>query len=168
MSDNLGSIIPPAAEAERRDGNPKEAKDIQLLSGEFQQFEADNQSYRNERAQIENRKAKIEIAMMRLDLRMKNKFSKNVFSYLWFFSGFCGIILFLQGTNPNFDIGFIIKNHKYLHVRMHGFKLSETALTTLIGSTAASAIGLVAIVLRGLFRSTIDDTSKKNSESKKD
>ncbi|GAO00977.1 hypothetical protein Gxy13693_077_005 [Komagataeibacter xylinus NBRC 13693] len=153
MCEALNNVIPPAAQAERVDGNPREARDISLLSAEYQQLQAEHNKYNREKQDIENRKAKMEIAMMRLDLRMKNKFSKNVFAFLWAFSGFCALILAIQGFNPKLD--FHIHNDHFWNIefRINGFCINDTPLTTLIGGTAASAIGLVAIVLRGLFNS---------------
>jgi len=54
--------------------------------------------------------------------------------YLWLFSAFCASVLLLQGFS------------------IRGFKLDTPIVVTLVGGTAASAFGLVSIVLGGLFR----------------
>lgn len=62
------------------------------------------------------------------------RYAKWVFSCLVSYSIFVGLILLLSG----FDI--------------FGFHLADDVLGFLVGSTAVSAIGLVAAVVTGLFR----------------
>jgi hypothetical protein len=73
-----------------------------------------------------------------LDLRMNRKlrwkYARWVFCYLVSYSCFVGLLLLASGAN------------------FCGFTLSEDVLSFLVGSTAASAIGLVLAVTTGLFK----------------
>jgi hypothetical protein len=66
---------------------------------------------------------------------MREAYANAVFWYLVGYSVFSGIIVLLDGW------------------KVFGFSLPVAALTAIVGSTAASAIGLMAIVVTGLFRS---------------
>lgn len=112
---------------------------------------------------IKRRQKRVKIEQMRINVRMRINFSKSVFRYLCYFSLFCGSVIMLQGFNPKFDV-----HYKWLlnfRLRLGGFHLSKTPLVTLIGSTAVSVLGLVAIVLRGLFRGGAKD-EKSPAEKK--
>jgi hypothetical protein len=78
------------------------------------------------------------LAEANLDLKanrtMRLDYANKVFAYLVAYSIFAGLVLACSGW-------------KFL-----GFVLPEIALTALVGSTAVSAIGLVGIVVTGLFR----------------
>jgi len=68
--------------------------------------------------------------------RLRWRYAKWVFRYLVVFSLFSALIVILHG----FGIG--------------SFALPDLALGALVGSTAVSAIGLVAAVVTGLFQSS--------------
>jgi len=115
-----------------------------------------------------NQERDLKIKALRQELKLKRKFSRQVIKYLWIFSGCCLGILFLQGFSPKICIKFTVCSYFYGLFRLNGFHLDGTPLTTLIGSTAASAIGLVAIVLRGLFPSkALDDKKLTETDDKK-
>lgn len=65
--------------------------------------------------------------------RMMEPYAGKVFNFLIGYCAFVGMIILLSG----FKIG--------------GFKISDTVLGIIAGSTAASAIGLVGFVVSGLF-----------------
>lgn len=65
--------------------------------------------------------------------RLRWRYAKKVFCYLVAYSIFVGIIIILHGF------------------KVCGFVLPESALSFLVGSTAAAAIGLVYSVTNGLF-----------------
>lgn len=125
------NIIPPAAEAERADGNPQEAEDVSLIAAEYKQLQDENDKYNNEKRDLENKKVRIEIAMMRLNLRMKNRFSQNVFKYLWFYSGFCAFVVLLQGFNPDIDVHSFHIHLWNVEFRLKRFNLDNKVLITL-------------------------------------
>lgn len=68
-----------------------------------------------------------------LAAKMRRRRAQAVYWYLVGYSLFTAAVIVLQGF------------------RYKGFRLNETALSIMIGSTAVSAISLVAIVLKGLF-----------------
>lgn len=70
-----------------------------------------------------------------INTQLRIKYSSWIFCYLCIFSLLCFTIIFFQG--------FHYKD----------FNLDTIAITTLIGGFAASVIGLVQIILRGLFLS---------------
>lgn len=63
---------------------------------------------------------------------LRSKFATRVFNYLIFYSIFVASLLVLSGF-------------KYI-------SLSDGVLTTMVGSTAVAAIGLVGFVVNGLFK----------------
>ena len=73
-----------------------------------------------------------------LDLRMNRKlrwkYARWVFCYLVSYSAFVGVLLIADGF------------------QLLGFDLEEGVISFLVGSTAASAIGLVLAVTTGLFK----------------
>lgn len=70
---------------------------------------------------------------MKVNRRMRWDYAKLVFCYLSLYSVFVGFILLWGG------LGWF------------GFNISESVLQFLVGSTAASSIGLVYSVVTGLF-----------------
>ncbi|MFT9441858.1 MAG: hypothetical protein ABF593_08860 [Acetobacter papayae] len=167
MTDNpLKKIIPSSAPKEAEDGNPQEKRDVDILYGYIASLEAGKKEYDEKRQKYKERKRNLKLARVRLDLRMKNKFSKNVFKYLWFYSGFCALVVLLQGFNPDVDVHSFHLQLWNVEFRLKRFNLDNKVLITLVGATAASAIGLVAIVLKGLFSSS--DNDKKPDDKKKD
>lgn len=72
--------------------------------------------------------------------RLRYRYAKAVYQYLCFYSGGAAAITIAAGF------------------KWFGFTLPDTVLTTIVGSTAAAAIGLVGFVVSGLFKK-----SDKNS-----
>ena len=70
----------------------------------------------------------------RANRRLRWRYAKWVFYYLVSYSVFAAVLLVFHGF------------------RLFGFELPEIALGALVGSTAVSAIGLVAAVVTGLFK----------------
>jgi hypothetical protein len=94
-----------------------------------------------EEAALSEARSKAEIASitesnrdLRVNRRMRYDYARAVFCYLICYSAFAGVVLILSGW------------------KIGGFDLPSIALTAVVGSTAASAIGLVGIVVTGLFR----------------
>lgn len=79
-------------------------------------------------------KAREDIYDTRANRELRGKYAHKVFLYLVFYSTFVGILLLITGFN------------------LFGFVLAESVLNFLVGSTAASAIGLVLAVTTGLFK----------------
>jgi hypothetical protein len=79
---------------------------------------------------------------LRVNRLMRNRYAQAVFWYLVWYSVFAAFVVALSGW------------------KIWGFVLPDIVLTALVGSTAASAIGLVGIVVTGLFRGV--STSKKD------
>jgi len=97
------------------------------------QFSQDIDSDKQLSRELQHRKSKLELQHLKLFGKMRGKGAKFVYVYLIVYSAFSALVIGLQG----FRIG--------------QFLLPETALDILIGSTAVSAISLVATVLKGLF-----------------
>lgn len=83
--------------------------------------------------EIERLKTKLNASIQAIALR--GTASVQILRYLWAFSAFCAAALTLDGF------------------KVWGFTLDRLVLTALVGGTAASAFGLVSVVLAGLFRS---------------
>jgi len=69
----------------------------------------------------------------RINRKLRTNYAKSVFCYLIWYSVFVGVLLVLHGF------------------KVCSFELPESVLSFLVGSTAASAIGLVFSVTHGLF-----------------
>jgi hypothetical protein len=96
-----------------------------------------------EKQEFDREQAELEKAQLVQQLRLRESFGKAILIYFWVFSAFCAAVILLQG----------------FHIR--GFALETTPLTTLIGGTAASAFGLVSVVLTGLFNATTRNRQDK-------
>ena len=71
---------------------------------------------------------------LRMNRKLRWKYARWVFCYLVGYSCFVGALLLASGF------------------QVFGFSLEESVLNFLVGSTAASAIGLVLAVTTGLFK----------------
>lgn len=71
---------------------------------------------------------------LRANRELRGEYAQKVFWYLVIYSGFVGVLLVASGIEKS------------------GFKLDDSVLYFLVGSTAASAIGLVLAVTTGLFK----------------
>ena len=74
---------------------------------------------------------------------MRERYALYVFAYVCLYSFFCGFVVLFQGFG---GIPYFQGREKYLF-----FHIDDKALCILIGSTATAIIGLIAIVLKGLF-----------------
>ena len=83
---------------------------------------------------LDNSKLEVELASAWQLIGLREQFAGQILLYLWIFSGFCGACIIAQA----------------LH--LFGFALATPIMVTLVGGTAASAFGLVSVVLSGLFR----------------
>jgi len=98
---------------------------------------------------------------------LKAQYAKYILQFLGIFSVACLFLLLLDGINPKFDIWLTKGTGKtFIRLRMGGFHLNDTIMVTLIGSTAASAIGLVAIILQGLFKASKDGKGAEPPDKK--
>ena len=77
---------------------------------------------------------------LRLNRKLRWRYARWIFCYLVCYSAFVALLLLCCGSGLS-------------------FKLPESVLNFLVGSTAASAIGLVLAVTVGLFRPTINKAS---------
>lgn len=87
-----------------------------------------------EAAALRNELAKAHIKNAKADRRMRVKYAGRILLYLEFYSGGVLLLLLLTGFG------------------LWGFKLEESEVSALVGSTALAAIGLVGFIARGLFR----------------
>ncbi len=71
--------------------------------------------------------------------KMRENFANSAFKYLSGYSISCLFLLFFEGIS--------IPRNVYIH-----FNISDNVLLALVGSTAVSVLGLVGIVLSGLFK----------------
>jgi len=162
MSDPFDFIRPSNDELSSSDGRP--GADLPLNA------RAEDEVRQFDEAGKEQKTAELR-AEKELDDRLdssKNKrelmrlYGKKSFIYLKGYSIYCGIVVLLQGFSPHISLGHFI--------RINGFKLDDTPLTVLVGSTEVSVIGLVAIMLRGIFdlkedkKKTDSPTDEKNSK----
>lgn len=87
-----------------------------------------------EQAQLENELRKSQIKNVEADREMRQKYAERVLRYLEGYSIVVGIFCIAAGFE------------------LCGFKLPDLILTTLVGSTAVAAIGLVGFIAKGLFQ----------------
>lgn len=106
------------------------------------QAKPENAKDREEQAALASDHAKAALDGLREDNRNKKanrrlrwRYARWVFCYLVIYSIFSAILILLHGFN------------------IFGFNLPEVVLGALVGSTAVAAIGLVASVVSGLFKS---------------
>lgn len=99
---------------------------------EEERYDQDAQALRNDEARekIENVKA---------DREMRQDYAKRIMSFLYFYAGFCALVLLADAITVDPTASF-------------GFDLADDIILTIVGSTAVAAIGLVGFVARGLFR----------------
>jgi ABC-type polysaccharide/polyol phosphate export permease len=99
-----------------------------------------------EKDKIEIQRLTLQLTNAAQDIQLRQSFSRQILGYLWAFSVFCAAILLMEGFN------------------IKGFSLPSSVLVTLVGGTAASAFGLVSVVLVVLFRSPITTTKDRKSQ----
>jgi len=98
---------------------------------------------------IEIDRLNADIVNIHQDIGLRSKFSGQILCDLWIFSGFCGVVILMNGF-PGI-----------------GFHLETAVLTTLVGGTAASAFGLVSVVLGGLFKNGGHQNHKASAKKAK-
>jgi hypothetical protein len=104
-----------------------------LVQGQLE-YQSQQNKHNIEKNSIEIEKLAAEAHNARQDIDLRKSFSRQILIYLWAFSSFCAITLLAQGFH------------------WYGFNLDTSVLVTLVGGTAASAFGLVSLVLGGLFK----------------
>ena len=111
--------------------------DFSLIGGliglEVTKLDQGKVEHETERNRVEIDKLRAEVQDLRQDTQLRGSFSRQILYYLYAFSLFCAACILLQG----------------FHVA--GFSVENPVLITLVGGTAASAFGLVSVVLNGLF-----------------
>jgi hypothetical protein len=86
-------------------------------------------------AALRNKLAQAYIDNLDADRAMRQTYAGRILKYLELYSAGVGALLLFEGFG------------KYV-----GFLLDKEVVTTLVGSTAVAAIGLVGFIARGLFR----------------
>lgn len=74
---------------------------------------------------------------------LRDKYARRVFIFMCIWSGFVFAILITKGLSARH------------------FTLSDTVLTTLVGGTTVSVVGLVGFMMQGLFHSNGSNGSKQ-------
>ena len=98
--------------------------------------------YANQLARVTNEKADVDLENAKLKLNAETVRTLNALiapfanKAFWFMCGYCGIV------------GLMVFFHGFTFC---GFSLPDSALNFLVGSTAAAVIGLVGMVLTGIF-----------------
>jgi hypothetical protein len=92
-------------------------------------------------ASLRNKLSRSYIKNVKADRRMRKQYAGRILLYLECYSGGVAILLLLSGF------------------QVLGFHLEQGVMTTLVGSTALAAIGLVGFIARGLFRPAPSDPS---------
>ena len=95
--------------------------------------DAEIRSLENDRLSLENKHLQEKIENLKQDRKQRKKYGKRLFGLVACWLSVLGLIVFLHGLS---------------HVP---FELSVTVLTTLIGSTTVSVLGLFVIVANYLF-----------------
>ena len=113
---------------EEVDSLPAETDESQAIS------ELEVASLQRDKLKIENQQLQEAVEDRKADRKLREKYANAAFRFLTVFAVFCGLVLIAQGS-PSCP-----------------FKLDHQVVITLIGATAASVIGLVGWVARGLFR----------------
>lgn len=130
--DNLPQIVPPEEASIIR--APEGERDMAVLEKDF--FERSLSSHTVHAAKLRNDLVQAYINNLDADREMRKTYAGRILKYLEFYSAGVGLLLLGEGFGT-----FI------------GFSLEKEVVTTLVGSTAVAAIGLVGFIARGLFRS---------------
>lgn len=123
---DVGVIASAPISVEPTDFTEAQSAEFSKLIGELS---ADNESLK---AEIERLKGESDFERIRAALL--GPYANRAYMFLVIYCAFVGAVLLLQGFS------------------VWGFKLSDTVLAVISGSTAASAIGLVGFVVNGLFK----------------
>lgn len=124
-------ILPPEEETAVESGGDKSAD---LADQEAKWLNESLSGHAVEAAALRNKLAKAYIDNLDADRDMRKTYAARILRYLEIYSGGVLTLLILDGAGP------------------WGFDIPEAVATTLVGSTAVAAIGLVGFIARGLFR----------------
>lgn len=83
---------------------------------------------------------------LRVNRRMRRDYGRAVFIYLVAYSIFAAVVIVLSGW------------------KIGGFELPQVVLAAIVGSTAVSAIGLVGIVVTGLFKTAAEKVKARHGD----
>lgn len=111
---------------------PVSPRDVQVTTADYANKLA-QVTEEKDRLYFENEKLKLNAETARTLNDLIKPFANKAF---WFMCGYCGIV------------GLMVFFHGFT---LHGFSLPDSALNFLVGSTAAAVIGLVGMVLTGIF-----------------
>jgi hypothetical protein len=131
LPEKLPSVLP----SEEATAATSDGPEIDLAELEAAWLNSSLSGHAVEAAALKNELARAHIKNIDADRGMRTKYAGRILLYLEFYSGGVGCLLLLSGFKP------------------WGFALEQTVITTLVGSTAVAAIGLVGFIARGLFRS---------------
>ena len=92
-----------------------------------------DEKYEEEKDELDTQKLEEEISSLAATRELREFYAKRIFRFLCGWSLFVALILIFSGFSS------------------WGFKLSDTVLSVLTGSTTVSVLGLVVIILKGLF-----------------
>lgn len=97
-------------------------------------YNREKEAYAAKRQQIEHDTLAEQLENAKQDRLLRKSYANQAFRFLYAFAAFSALIIVAQGFE------------------CVPFKLPENIVVTLIGATAASVIGLVGFVARGLFK----------------
>lgn len=92
-----------------------------------------------EALKLRNRLSKAHLKSAKADRKMRRQYAGRILRYLEYYSGVVALLILLAGFKP------------------FSFSIESAVLSTLVGSTAVAAIGLVGFIARGLFRAPESD-----------
>ena len=134
--DDLPQILPPLPPEERKAANAADGSStFDMADAEAKLFSKGLPEHAIEAAALRNELARAYLENMKADRDMRKQYAGRILAYLECYSGGVGLLLF---------VSMIAKND--------GVAQDPAVLTTLVGSTAVAAIGLVGFIARGLFR----------------
>lgn len=125
----------------KTDTSKKDIETLKALDKDWENKASQEQKSFERRLQRERHSA--DLADRKSSREMRERYALYVFKYLCSYSIFCALVVILQGFG-----GFPFFRHGE---KFPLFNIDNSALCMLIGSTATAIIGLIAIVLKGLF-----------------
>ena len=136
----LSRVIPPDLPPEEKSAADEAGvDDLALDEQEF--LKKSLSGHTVQAAKLRNDLVQAYIENLNADRTMRQTYAGRILRFLEFYAGGVAVILLLAGFHP-FD-----------------FTLEQGVTTTLVGSTAAAAIGLVGFIARGLFRPVPEPSS---------
>lgn len=136
MGEDAGQQLPRVLPPEEVEAAASGADDTADLADQEAKWLNESLSgHQVEAAALRNKLAKAYIENLDADRDMRKTYAARILRYLEIYSGGVVTLLVLDGWHP------------------WGFDIPDQVATTLVGSTAVAAIGLVGFIARGLFRS---------------